>query len=285
MTTSEPASTANPSESNGLVLDRYSRTFLLLLSGVNLVLGLIFYIYPPFVIPYWPWPVKELAVRFFGAIFLAIAFGCWSAVHAERWQRAKVLVLVGGTFFGITGIVSLVRGITVSNDASSWVWTGYFLIAASGCLVLLQRYGWHRRQGDSLASSTIPRGARVFFGIQTSVVGIFGIMMLLLPSIAQQEFWPWKVYVSTLQTFAALFLATCLATGWAAMQKDPERIRVLLPLDAIFPSLALLAVGISWRVIVAESPSWLVTGVWVGLYSFVAAGSTILYFALRRHRN
>ena len=133
MTTREPASTSNPSKSNGLLLSRYSRTFLLLLSGINLALGLIFYIYPPFVISYWPWPVKELAVRFLGAIFLAIAFGCWSAVHAERWQRAKILVLVGGTFFGITGIVSLVRGITVSSDASTWVWTGYFLIAAAGC--------------------------------------------------------------------------------------------------------------------------------------------------------
>jgi len=282
MTTREPDSTISP-ESNGLLLNRYYRSFLLLLSGVNLVLGLIFYIYPPFVIPYWPWPVKELAVRFLGAIFLAIAFGCWSAVHAERWQRAKILVLVGGTFFGITGIVSLVRGITVSSDASTWVWTGYFLIAAAGCFLLLQRYGCHRRQVET-PTSTMPRGVRLFFGIQTSAVGIFGIMMLLLPGLAQQEFWPWKVYVSTLQTFAALFLATCLATGWATQQKDPERIKVLLPLDAVFPLLALLAVAISWSVIVAESPGWLVTGVWVGLYSFVAAGSTILYFALRKQR-
>ena len=107
-------------------------------------------------------------------------------------------------------------------------------------------------------------------------------MMLLVPGLAQQEFWPWKVYVSTLQTFAALFLATCLATGWATRQKDPERIKVLLPLDAVFPSLALVAVAISWSVIAVESPSPLVTGVWVGLYSFVAAGSTILYFVLTR---
>src|SRR5467141_3709793 len=284
MTAREPASTIDPSKSNGLLLNRYSRTFLLLLSGINLVLGLTFYIYPPFVISYWPWPVKELAVRFLGAIFLAIAFGCWSAVHAERWQRAKILVLVGGTFFGIAGIVSLVRGITVSSDASTWVWTGYFLIAAAGCLLLLQRYGWHRRQTDT-PTSTMPKGARLFFGIQTGAVGIFGIMMLLVPGSAQQEFWPWRVYISTLQTFAALFLATCLATGWATMQKDPERLRVLLPLDATFPALALLAVAISWSVIVAESPSWLVTSVWVGLYSFVAAGSTILLFTLRKQRH
>jgi len=284
MTTREPSSTVSPSKSNGLLLDRYSRTFLLLLSGINLALGLIFYIYPPFVISYWPWPVKELAVRFLGAIFLAIAFGCWSAVHAEQWQRAKILVLVGGTFFGITGIVSLVRGITVSSDSSTWAWTGYFLIAAAGCLLLLQRHGWHRRQTET-PTSTLPRGARLFFGIQTSVVGIFGIMMLLLPDVAQQEFWPWVVYVSTLQTFAALFLATCLATAWASMQKDPERIRVLLPLDAIFPTLALLAVGISWNVIMAQSPSGLVTSVWVGLYSFVAAGSTVLYLTLRKQRH
>ena len=281
MTTPQPPLTKDASKSNGVLLDRYARTFLLSLSGINLLLGLVFYAYPPFIISYWPWPVKQLAVRFLGAIFLAIAFGCWSAVHAEKWQRAKILVLVGGTFFGITGIVSLFRGITVSSDTSTWAWTGYFLIAAAGCLLLLQRYGWHRRQAET-PTSTMPRGARLFFGIQTGAVGIFGIMMLLVPSLAQQEFWPWKVYISTLQTFAALFLATCLATGWATQQKDPERIKVLLPLDAVFPSLALVAVAISWSVIAAESPSWLVTGVWIGLYSFVAAGSAILYLVLTR---
>src|SRR2546428_4724153 len=177
MAGSEPASTINPSKSSDLLLNRYSRTFLLLLSGINLVLGLIFYIYPPFVISYWPWLVKELAVRFLGAIFLAIAFGCWSAVHAEQWQRAKILVLVGGTFFGITGIVSLVRGITVSSDASTWAWTGYFIIAAAGCLLLVQRYGWHLRQ-TGIPASTMPKGARVFFGVLTGPVGTFGNCML-----------------------------------------------------------------------------------------------------------
>src|SRR5881296_194405 len=184
MTTREPASTSNPPKSNDILLDKYSRTFLLLLSGINFALGLIFYIYPPFVISYWPWLVKELAVRFLGAIFLAIAFGCWSAVHADKWQRAKILVLVGATFFGITGIVSLVRGITVSSDSSTWVWTGYFLVATAGCLLLLQRYGWHRRQAET-PTSTMPRGARLFFGIQTGAVGIFGITMLLVPGLAQ----------------------------------------------------------------------------------------------------
>jgi len=56
----------------------------------------------------------------------------------------------------------------------------------------------------------------------------------------------------------------------------------LLPLDAIFPSLALVAVGIGWNTIVKESPSPLVTSVWLFLYSFVAVGSTLLYFTLRR---
>src|SRR5256712_1824259 len=261
MTTPEPPSTISASRSNGVLLDQFSRTFLLLLSGINLILGLIFYAYPSFIRSYWSWPVKDLAVRFLGAIFLAIAFGCWSAVHAEKWQRAKILVLVGATFFGITGIVSLVRGITVSSDASTWAWTGYFLIAATGCFLLLQRHGWHRRQAET-PMSTMPRGAQLFFGIQTSAVGIFGIMMLLVPGLAQQEFWPWKVYVSTLKTFAALFLATCLATGWATQQKDPERIKVLLPLDAVFPSLALLAVAVSWSGIAVENPSSLVTGAW-----------------------
>jgi hypothetical protein len=82
--------------------------------------------------------------------------------------------------------------------------------------------------------------------------------------------------------FAGLFLATCLATGWASVQTDIGRIRVLLPLDVIFPSLALLAVGIHWNVISSQSPSALVTGVWVFIYAFVAVGSAYLYFYSRK---
>src|SRR5437870_13558551 len=89
-------------------LGREARLFLLFLSEVNLVMGALFFVYPSLVISLWPWPVKVLAVRFIGAIFLAIAFGCWSALRAKIWQRAKILVLVGGTFFGITSIVSIV---------------------------------------------------------------------------------------------------------------------------------------------------------------------------------
>ena len=263
-------------------LGQLSRIFLLTLSGINLGLGLVFYFSPGAVISYWPWPVKELAARFLGAIFLAISLGCWSAIQANLWQRAKILVLVGGSFFGLTGIVSIVRGASVSSNATIWIWTGYFLTASAGCLILLVNYRWHRKQPEVIGRTIAARPARVFFGVQTSVVGIFGIMMLLLPSLAQEQFWPWKVQPPTLQTFGALFLATCLATGWAFLQKDPARIIVLLPLDAIFPSLALIAVGIGWNTIVKESPSPLVTGVWLFLYSFVAVGSTLLYFTLRR---
>lgn len=266
------------SDQSRTLLTRLPKGFLLSICGANSVLGFLFYAIPNAIIPYWPWPVKELAVRFLGAIFLAIALGCWSATQAKLWQRAKILVLVGGTFFVLTGIVSATSGV----GAETIGWTSYFLIEGVGCFILLKTYGWHRRQGELEKTVRKPSIVRAFFGVQTSVVGAFGAMMLLAPSLAQQQFWPWKVAVPTLQTFGALFLATCLATGWAFFQRDSGRIRVLLPLDAMFPSLALLAVGISWSVIVAESPSWIVTAVWVFLYSFVAVGSTLLYFTLTR---
>ena len=282
MTTSSKTAAVNTPIRDTFHLGVYSRSFLLSLSLINLALGLVFYIVPGTIIPYWSWPVKELAVRFLGAIFLAISLGCWSAIQAKLWQRAKILVLVGGAFFSLTGIISVVRGVTVSSATVIWLWTFYFLAAGAGCLILLGEYGWHRKQTEVSAKTVALKPGRIFFGIQTSVVGIFGAMMLLLPSVAQDQFWPWKVATPTLQTFGALFLATCLATGWAFLQRDPSRIIVLLPLDAIFPSLALIAVGIGWNTIVAESPSWLVTAVWLFLYSFVAAGSTLLYIVLRK---
>ena len=262
-------------------LSREGRLFLLFLSEINLITGALFFVYPDIVINLWPWPVKALAVRFIGAIFLAIAFGCWSALRARIWQRAKILVLVGGTFFGITSIISTVLGVAQGTEYKTSLWTGYFLAASLGNFVLLFRYHWPRKPQDRLGPGRSWRIARWFFRTQTAVVGFFGIMMLLIPDVAQGEFWPWKVAVPTMQMFAALFLATCLATGWASLQNDVGRIRVLLPLDVIFPSLALLAVAIHWDVISRESPGILVTGVWVSIYSFVAVGSAYLYLSSR----
>jgi len=263
-------------------LGREARLFLLFLSEINLVMGALFFAYPNLVTRLWPWPVQALAVRFIGAIFLAIAFGCWSALRAKIWQRAKILVLVGGTFFGITSIVSIVFAASQGGGYVISKWIGYFLVASLGNFYFLYRYGWRRRPQDRLGEGPPWRIARWFFRIQTVVVGVFGIMMLLLPSIAQAQFWPWLVKTPTLQMFAGLFLATCLATGWASLQTDIGRIRVLLPLDVIFPSLALLAVWIHSDVISRESPSVPVTGVWVFIYAFVAVGSAYLYFYSRK---
>ena len=263
-------------------LGREARLFLLFLSEINLVMGALFFVYPSLVIDLWPWPVKVLAVRFIGAIFLAIAFGCWSALKAKVWQRAKILVLVGGTFFGITSIVSIVLAASKGGGITSAAWTGYFAVASMGNFYLLSRYGWARKPQDRLGPSRPWKTARWFFRIQTMVVGVFGVMMLLLPGVAQAQFWPWLVETPTLQMFAGLFLSTCFATGWASLQTDVGRIRVLLPLDVIFPSLALLAVGIHWDVISSQSPSGLVTGVWVFIYAFVAAGSAYLFYFSRK---
>src|SRR2546427_5884913 len=134
MTTREPPSTKSPSKSNGVFLDRYSRIFLLLLSGINLVLGLIFYTYPSFIVSYWAWSVKELAVRFLGAIFLAIAFGCWSVLRANGWQRGKILPVVGAIFYAITGII-MASQVTESNLTIALPWISFFSAGTIGLLL------------------------------------------------------------------------------------------------------------------------------------------------------
>ncbi len=271
------------SDKRPVEIRRPGRLFLLFLSEINLVMGALFFLYPSLVIDLWPWPVKALAVRFIGAIFLAITFGCWSALRARLWQRAKILTLVGGTFYGITSIVAIILAISQGGGYGIAAWIVYFLGASLGNFFLLLRYKWPSKPQDRLRPYKDWKFARWFFRIQTVVVGIFGTMMLLIPGIAQAQFWPWSVKTPTMQLFAALFLATCLATGWASLQKDIGRIKVLLPLDIIFPSLALLAVGVHYNdTIVGQTPSVYVTGVWVFIYAFVAVGSAYLYLISRK---
>ena len=223
-----------------LLIGRNSRFFLLVLSEINLVLGALFFVQPDVAASLWAWPVKTLAVRFVGAIFLAITFGCWSALRAKVWQRGKILVLVGAIFFGITSLVAAGVGLSRTGNSIIWAWTAYFLVATLGLLTILKQYGWYRSPKDMIGLDPAWNTARPFFRIQTAVVGIFGSFMLFTPELAQDQFWPWKVATPTLQTFAALFLATCIATSWASLQTERARIRALLPLDAVFPALALL---------------------------------------------
>jgi uncharacterized membrane protein YozB (DUF420 family) len=246
-----------------------------------MLVGAYFYAYPVLASGYWPWPVKGLAARFLGAIFLAITFGCWSTLRSDLWQRGKILVLVGAVFYSLIGTVSVAEAISL-NTVNVWLWTVYFLGASIGLFLVLGKYGWYMTRGDFLDEPGASRTSQRFFRIQTVIVGVFGSILFFLPSIGQAQFWPWKVaFLPTLQVFGALFLSTCLATGWASIQKDKGRLRILLPLDASFPALALLAVFLDWNTVVVESPSWLVTLVWIGLYLFVAVGSTILYWKIR----
>src|SRR2546427_12411387 len=103
-------------------LGRYARLFLLFLSEVNLVMGALFFVYPNLVINLWPWPVKPLAVRFIGAIFLAITLGCWSSLRAGGWERAKVLPLVRSRFLRVTRLVTVSWGFSPSPVPTDWVW-------------------------------------------------------------------------------------------------------------------------------------------------------------------
>ncbi|HZY94306.1 MAG TPA: hypothetical protein VFE98_05510 [Candidatus Bathyarchaeia archaeon] len=253
--------------------------FLLVLSEISLILGAYFYVYPGVARLYWLWPLQALAARFLGAIFLSIPFGCWSALREPLWQRGKILVLVGAIFFGLTSIVSVIQ--PVQNNILQWVWTTYFVAASAGCLIILGRHGWKRRPQDLLRNGTAPSTARIFLRVQTVIVALFGTLLFIFPDLSRAQFWPWKVGSPNLQIFGALFLATCLATGWASIQRDLRRITVLLPIDAAFPSLALLAVALHWNVIAAESPSPVVTIVWLGLYSVVATGALLVYLRAR----
>ncbi len=264
------------------VIGRYSRLFLLVLSEINLLVGALFFVDPSQSIGLWPWHVRELAVRFLGAIFLAISFGCWSVLRADGWQRGKILPVVGGLFYGITAAIMALQIPGGSNLTLTLSWISFLLAATIGLLLVIRRHGWHRRLQDNISPGPRAKTPSLFFLAQTLVVGVFGVLMLFLPDLARQQFWPWHVAVPTIQTFAALFLATCVATGWGIRQADKGRILALLPLDAAFPALALLAVGAHWNDVATQSPSGLVTSVWVFLYSFVSAGSLYLFLSLRK---
>ena len=62
-------------------------------------------------------------------------------------------------------------------------------------------------------------------------------------------------------------------------QRFWDRVRLLLPVNVTFVSAVLVAVGIQWGVIAAESPGWYVTGPWLLLYLYT--GPYPAYYLMR----
>src|SRR5712692_1208094 len=153
------------SEFKPKLIGRYSRLYLLVLSEINLLLGALFFLYPVLAVDLWPWPIQALAVRFLGAIFLAITFGCWSALRAKGWQRGKILPVVGGIFFGITAVITGFQVSTVGLTLAVLAWTVYFAVSALGLFAVIWRHGWYRRSQDGIATGPLDKTASYFFRV------------------------------------------------------------------------------------------------------------------------
>jgi len=244
--------------------------------AVSLGLGVALFAFPSLGRSLWPFAIKDLAVRFFAAVFLAVAVGTLLAVRAlERRRSLDVLLVMGVSVFGLIALAALVEPGALVASIGAGIWFAVLGVSASGSLWLL----WRRPDPEPDAGPLMPRYLRYHFLLHTVVVLLFSLQFLLVPRFAAENSWPWRVSDPVMRGIGGLFTGVAVGMAWASRQRTWGRVRLLLPVNVTFVAGALLAVGLHWPVIAAESPGLHVTVLWLLLYIYT--GAYPAYYLLR----
>jgi len=249
-------------------------------AGISLALGAGLFLFPSLGTFLWPYAIKPLAVRFFAAVFLAVAVASLLALrHAEDRRPLDVLLVMGVSVFGLIALAALADPAALRASAGAVLWFALLAANALGSLLFLVR---RPAATEPDPGPPMPRYLRVHFLLHTVVVLLFSLQFLFAPRLAAENSWPWLVSDPVMRGIGGLFTGVAIGMAWASRQRTWGRVRLLLPVNVTFVTGALIAVGLHWSVIAAESPGLHVTVLWLLLYIYT--GAYPAYYLLRPPR-
>ena len=250
--------------------------------AICLVLGVPMLIDPSLSRAVWPYPVKSLATRMFGAVLVALAVAAANTLRGGRTVSGRgALFTVAPIFGGILAAALLSSGKLVLGAPHVEVWLVVFgAVTVLGAAVIAMPPGM---RGGASTGTASPRGLRIALLLHTLIVLFFGLNMFFLPTLAQ-NFWPWKVSPAVMQGLGGFFLGSTVGTWWSFRQKTLERVRTVLPAYAVFTGLVLVAVLLESGVVASESPGPQVTIAWLGIYVYVTVYASFYTLWPRRSK-
>lgn len=229
----------------------------------------------------WPYEVKPLAARFFGSVFLAVAFASVLAMRESMREPTIVIPIMGASVFGaILFAAAIDVSLFTAHIAAIILWFvlmgGLFV---GSVYILVRKRAWPPPFGQAFP---MPYWLRRHFLLHTAIVLFFSAQMVVGPNIAS-GFWPWAVSDPVMRGIGGLFTGVAIGTGYAYIQRSWDKVRLLLPVNVLFVILVLVAMGLHWSVITTESPGWHVTIGWLLLYVYTAAYP--IYYLIRPPMN
>src|SRR3990172_2132543 len=244
------------------------RWHFLAVAAVSLSLGVALFAVPGLGPSLWPYRIKDLAVRFFASVFLALAVASVVALRVPERRAREVLLVMGASVFGFIALAAVADPAALVASSGAVLWFALLTAFALGSLLFLLR---RPAATEPDAGPPMPRFLRYHFLLHTGVVLLFSLQFLLIPRFAAENGWPWRVSDPVMRGIGGLFTGVAIGMAWASRQRSWNRVRLLLPVNVTFVAGALLAGGLHWAQVTAESPGLHVTIPWLLLYVYTGA--------------
>ena len=180
-----------------------------------------------------------------------------------RWSIGRLVVWMIFTF---TALVLLVTLIYLGNfdfkQASAWAWMVLYLALP----INSAQYLWKYRHLMRVRFGSISSGWRLYLLTQGTVLGLYGVGMLLLPTFVT-SFWPWPIDDFHGRVYSAIFIAPALGSFLLSGGASAAEMRTLGYGLSIFAAGAILTVIRADAV--AQVTDWSALGTWLWFAAFV----------------
>jgi len=122
-------------------------------------------------------------------------------------------------------------------------------------------------------------GLRMVFWSVAVLTGLTGLTMFLLPQLAGESLWPWKLSPLVSRYLGALFVGVAVGAVACARASDWSQVRALFPPALTFTGLSIVASTIH---VAAFNPERWATWLFFGLYAAVFLAGLVAYARYER---
>ena len=235
---------------------------------VLFIAGFGLFIAPKLIGTLWPWELLPFNARFLGAVYAAACIAAVMQTAYARWSPARVVTPMIFIFTTIIMILSFVY-INIFNFQrwEAWVWFILYVILPINSAYHL----WLYRAQPPVDNTPLSARTKNILNIQTIVLGVYGVALILFPSIAKM-LWSWEIDNFHAQLYSVTFLAP--AIGSYMLTKGATKLEwTTLGLSqiilGIFPIIGIIIVDLS-----VHRVNWTAIGTWTWLTLFAAMTAT-----------
>ena len=253
-------STANPPIST--LLRRLTKIEVVVL----FVAGPLLFFFPSLLLPLWPWQMLPFATVFLASVYSAAFVSTFIMVWSSRWSPARIVVPMIGIFTAVVLVVSFyyIDLLDLTNWVT-WLWFLLYLILPINAFYHM----WLYRDLPPINQGALPAGWRLCFQLLAAALGLYGLMMILLPELST-AFWPWPIDPFSSRLYSATFISPALAALY--MLRGADQLEWITMGLTLFVLGTFSIVGIVWVDLAVQKINWADGGtwLWVALFGVIA---------------